>query len=103
MGDILDKTAPGSNSNCTAQPCNAALRVDKTLWRRRHSCQAVRLPGGLRLKSAGDGAIELARLSQIDANRLAGAQPRTPETLAAAAIRELWEEQPNSCFYYLLA
>lgn len=48
-------------------------------------------PGGA--VDAGDGAIALGRpLSPLDATRLAEDSNRAPDALAAAAIRELWEE-----------
>ncbi|MFT7492826.1 MAG: 8-oxo-dGTP pyrophosphatase MutT (NUDIX family) [Alteromonas macleodii] len=48
-------------------------------------------PGGA--VDAGDIEIELGRgLSQLDAARLTEHSTRTSDTLAAAAIRELWEE-----------
>ena len=48
-------------------------------------------PGGA--VDRGDDAISLGRaLSDLDAGRLAEHSTRAPATLAAAAIRELWEE-----------
>jgi 8-oxo-dGTP pyrophosphatase MutT (NUDIX family) len=94
MGDILDKTALRDAATVivlrdrATRPCvlmgqrgaSAAFMPNKYVF-----------PGGA--VDAGDGAIKLARgLSQIDADRLTEHSTRTPETLAAAAIRELWEE-----------
>jgi 8-oxo-dGTP pyrophosphatase MutT (NUDIX family) len=94
MGDILDKTALRDAATLivlrdrATRPCvlmgqrgaSAAFMPNKYVF-----------PGGA--VDAGDGAIELGRgLSQLDADRLTEHSTRTPETLAAAAIRELWEE-----------
>jgi 8-oxo-dGTP pyrophosphatase MutT (NUDIX family) len=94
MGDILDKTALRDAATVivlrdrATRPCvlmgqrgaSAAFMPNKYVF-----------PGGA--VDSGDGAIELGRgLSQLDADRLTEHSTRTPETLAAAAIRELWEE-----------
>jgi 8-oxo-dGTP pyrophosphatase MutT (NUDIX family) len=94
MGDILDKAAIRDAAtvivlrNRATHPCvlmgqrgaSAAFMPNKYVF-----------PGGA--VDDGDGAIALGRgMSAPDASRLTEHSARMPDTLAAAAIRELWEE-----------